>query len=395
MTRQKKSVALLLILGLFLSALLAACGESATNTAVATTASTATTAASSATTAATSATTAAASATTAVAVPTTSAATSATTAAASGKADTVKMVHVPGLFFASLYAAMERGYFKEQNIEVSLERAAAGSDVMAFLAQGQIDVGAVGLSAASFNALNKGFDFKVVASAGIAPDANDPTLFVVRKALTDDGSVKKPGDLKGKKIAVAGGKGSAGAYLAAKAIATDGLTLNDVTLVNLANPDMVAGLKNGAIDAALIAPPFSTQAVSEGTATVLAKDWLPGYATTTFMYSGKFIKERPEVAKRFMVALLKGQRAVIAPTYLAPENVAAFVKWTGSTEQIVRETPPKIFDPNGVITKESIKDQEKIHRESGATDYKTALDVEKMFDTSFAENAVKVLGTAR
>jgi len=39
---------------------------------------------------------------------------------------------VPGLFFAPLYVAMDRGFFKEQNIEISLDKAASGSEVMAF-----------------------------------------------------------------------------------------------------------------------------------------------------------------------------------------------------------------------------------------------------------------------
>lgn len=114
----------------------------------------------------------------------------------SGPADTVKVVHVPGLFFAPLYVAMDRGFFKEQNIEISLDKAASGSEVMAFLAQRQIDVGAVGLSAATFNTFAKGFDFKVIASAGIAPQKDGPSKFEVRKALVDSGQIKTLADLK-------------------------------------------------------------------------------------------------------------------------------------------------------------------------------------------------------
>lgn len=395
-----------LLLALLFGLTVAACGDAtptsapttttvAATTRAATTAS-ATTAASSTTTVASNVTTAAA-ATTAAAPATTAASSAATTAAVAvtGPVEKLKVVHVPGLFFAPMYAALERGYFKEQNIEITLDRANSGSEVMAFLAQGQIDVGAVGLSAATFNALNKGFEFRVVASAGIAPAKDNPTLLLVRKALQDDGSVKKVSDLKGKKVAVAGGAGTAGAYLAATALQTDGLSLKDVTVVNLPNPDMVAALKNGAIDAALIGTPFSTQALSDGTAVTLVKDWIPGYSTTTYMYSGKFIKERPEVGKRFMTALIKGARAVQGSEYLSDENVKAYVKYTGSTDKVIRETPPQLYDLNGLITKENIKEQERIHRDSGATEYKQAIDVDKMFDGTFAEAAIKTLGGAK
>lgn len=167
-----------IVTGVLLSLILTACGGSSAT----------------ATPGATSATAATAEPRPTMAAPAATTAPSATTVAASaaapkpsGPVDTVEVVHVPGLFFAPLYMAMDRGFFKEQNIEISLDTAASGSEVMAFLAQGQIDVGAVGLSAATFNTLAKGFDFKVIASAGIAPQKDGPSKFEVRKALVDSG----------------------------------------------------------------------------------------------------------------------------------------------------------------------------------------------------------------
>ena len=382
------------VVGLLLSVVLTACGSAASPTATAgSTAAPASAATARPTTAAAPSTTA--NATTASVAGSAPAPAGATGAAKpGGPADTIKVVHVPGLFFAPLYVAIDRGFFKEQNIEISLDKAASGSEVMAFLAQGQIDVGAVGLSAATFNTLAKGFDFKVIASAGVAPQKDGPSKFEVRKALVDGGQVKTIADLKGRKVAVAGGTGSAGAYLAVKALQTAGLTGKDVQFVNLANPDMVQALANGAVDAALIGTPFSTQAIQQGAGTILVDDFAPGYSTTTFMYSGKFIKDRPDVANRFALALLKGYRAVQGQNYLSDANVQSYVKYTGSTEQVIRATPPFVYDPNMAITTESIKDQEKVYRENGWTDYSQSLDVGKLFDTSFADRAIKIVGPA-
>lgn len=381
------------VVGLLLSVVLTACGSAASPTAPAgSTAAPASAATARPTTAAPSTTANATAASVAGSAPAPAGATGA--AKPGGPADTIKVVHVPGLFFAPLYVAIDRGFFKEQNIEISLDKAASGSEVMAFLAQGQIDVGAVGLSAATFNTLAKGFDFKVIASAGVAPQKDGPSKFEVRKALVDGGQVKTIADLKGRKVAVAGGTGSAGAYLAVKALQTAGLTGKDVQFVNLANPDMVQALANGAVDAALIGTPFSTQAIQQGAGTILVDDFAPGYSTTTFMYSGKFIKDRPDVANRFALALLKGYRAVQGQNYLSDANVQSYVKYTGSTEQVIRATPPFVYDPNMAITTESIKDQEKVYRENGWTDYSQSLDVGKLFDTSFADRAIKIVGPA-
>ncbi len=381
------------VVGLLLSVVLTACGSAASPTAPAgSTTAPASAATARPTTAAPSTTANATAASVAGSAPAPAGATGA--AKPGGPADTIKVVHVPGLFFAPLYVAIDRGFFKEQNIEISLDKAASGSEVMAFLAQGQIDVGAVGLSAATFNTLAKGFDFKVIASAGVAPQKDGPSKFEVRKALVDGGQVKTIADLKGRKVAVAGGTGSAGAYLAVKALQTAGLTGKDVQFVNLANPDMVQALANGAVDAALIGTPFSTQAIQQGAGTILVDDFAPGYSTTTFMYSGKFIKDRPDVANRFALALLKGYRAVQGQNYLSDANVQSYVKYTGSTEQVIRATPPFVYDPNMAITTESIKDQEKVYRENGWTDYSQSLDVGKLFDTSFADRAIKIVGPA-
>jgi len=309
-----------------------------------------------------------------------------------GPPDVVKAVHVPGLFFAPLYVAIDQGYFKEQNLDIQLSNAASGAEEVAFLAQGQIDVGAIGLSAATFNTLNKGFDFRVIASASLGPPSNSPTKLEVRKALVDAGVIHTAADLKGRKIAVAGGTGSAGAYLATKVLQKEGVTAKDVTFVNLANPDMIAALANGAVDAALIGTPFATTAVDMGVGRVLSDDLTPGYSTTTYTYGAKFLKDRPEVARRFTVALLKGYRAVQGDGYLSDANVKAYVKYLGSTEKIIRDTPPLVYDPNMGIARDSVVDQEKVYRESGWTDYKNVLDVTKLFDTSYVEYALKTLG---
>jgi len=81
----------------------------------------------------------------------------------------VKSAYVAIMNFAPLYVAIERGFMKEENIEVEMQKVASGADAMAFLAQGTLDVGGVGIGASTFNAFNKGFDLRIVSSAAIQP----------------------------------------------------------------------------------------------------------------------------------------------------------------------------------------------------------------------------------
>ena len=306
--------------------------------------------------------------------------------------DKVTVAYVAITNFAPLYIAIERGYMKEQNIEVDPQKVTTAADALPFLATGQYDIGGVGIAAATFNGFNKSLDFRIVASAAIQPLKNGPTIILVRKDLKDSGKVKTVADLKGMKIGIAGAAGSTGAYFVAKALKDVGLSFKDINAVNLANPDLVLGMKQASVDAVLAGPPYSDQIIKDGTGVLLAQDVAPGAMTTVWMYSGKFIKERPDVAKRFMLALVKGARAMQGDKYLDPENIKAYIKYTPSTEDAIKSGVPPFIDPDLKIYLDSIKSLEEIFRGEGWTDYTNVIPSEKMVDTSFADNAVKVLG---
>jgi NitT/TauT family transport system substrate-binding protein len=168
--------------------------------------------------------------------------------------------------------------------------------------------------------------------------------------------------------------------------------MKDIEMVNLANPDMPLAIEKGAIDAGLIAPPYSDQILAGGKGVLLAEDMAPGAMTTVFMYSGKFIKERTEVAKRFMTALVKGSRAMQGDRYLDPANLKAYLKYVTSTEEAIRKGKPQVYDPSLTVYMDSVKNMEEIFRWAGSTNYTAAIPQERMADPSFVELAAKALG---
>jgi len=312
--------------------------------------------------------------------------------AVSGASDKVKVAYVAIMNFAPLYVAIDRGFMNEQNIEVDMEKVASGSDAMAFLAQGTLDAGGIGIGASTFNAFNKGFDLRIVGSAAIQPAKGGATIIIVHKDLKDPGKVKSIADLKGRKVAIAGGPATTGAYFVAKALKEAGLTVKDIEIVNLANPDMPLAMEKAAVDAALVGPPYSDQIIAGGKGVLLAQDMAPNAMTTVFMYSGKLIKEHPDIAKRFMVALIKGSRAMQGNKYLDPANMKAYLKYVTSTEDAIRKGAPQVYDPDLKVYIDSIKNMEEVFRWAGWTTYTTEIPQDKMADSSFVENAVKVLG---
>lgn len=306
--------------------------------------------------------------------------------------DKVTAAYVAIMNFAPLYVAIERGFMKEQRIEVDMQKVASGTEAMAFLARGSLDVGGVGITAATFNAFNKGFGVRIVAPAASQPQKDGPTVILVRKDLKTSGKVTSVARLKGMKVAIPGGPGTTGAYFVAKALKDNGLTVKDIDIVNLANPDILLAFENASVDAALVGPPYSDQILAGGKGVVLSRDMAPGAMTTVFMYSDKFAKERPDVARRFMLALLKGARAMYGDKYLDSANVKAYLKYVTSTEDAIRKGKPQAYDPDLKVYIESIKNMEEIFRWAGWTNYRTVVSDEKMVDASFVKSAVKVLG---
>ncbi|GAB4562364.1 MAG: ABC transporter substrate-binding protein [Anaerolineae bacterium] len=304
----------------------------------------------------------------------------------------VTVAYVPIMKFATLYVAKERGFFDKYGLDVSIERAKSGTEIIAFLTEGKVDVGGIAIVASTWTAWSKGMDLRIIAPGALEPMENSPTMLLVRKDLYDEGKVTSVEDLKGLKVAVAGGPGSGGEYLASKALERGGLRISDVELVNLANPDMPAAFENKAIDAGLLGSPYAEQVVAAGHAVPLARDLTPGAMTVAFVASGKFINERPEVAKRFVLALVEAARAMQGDDYLSPENIAAYLAYVNTTEETLRKGVPLIYDPNQRIPIEGLKDIERVHRENGRTEYTEPIDINQVVDTSFVDFALQVLG---
>ncbi len=304
----------------------------------------------------------------------------------------VRVAVVPILKFATLYVAAERGLFEKYGLDVQIDIVASGTEAIAFLEQGQIDVGGIAIVTSLWNGWNQGIDVKVFAPAGLEPFENSPTKFMVRKDLFDSGAVDTIEELRGRTVAMAGGPGSGGEYLAAKALERGGLTIRDVQPINLANADMPAGFANGSIDAALLGSPYAEQVEADGTGVTIATDLVPGLMTVAFVGSGEFLTDRPEVAQRFSLALLEAARMMQGDDYLSDENIAAYLTYVNSTEEAVRTGTPVLYDPDLTIPVDGLADVERVHRENGRTDYEEPIDLSNVIVSEFADWALEMAG---
>ncbi|HEX7039608.1 MAG TPA: ABC transporter substrate-binding protein, partial [Trueperaceae bacterium] len=78
----------------------------------------------------------------------------------------VRVAVVPILKFAALYVAAERGLFEKYGLDVQIDIVASGTEAIAFLEQGQIDVGGIAIVTSLWNGWNQGIDIRVFAPGG-------------------------------------------------------------------------------------------------------------------------------------------------------------------------------------------------------------------------------------
>lgn len=304
----------------------------------------------------------------------------------------VRVAYVPIMKFATMYVAAERGIFEKYGLDVTIDRVGSGTEAIAFLTEGQIDVGGIAIVTSLWNGWSEGLDIRVIAPGGLEPLENSPTQLIVRDDLDESGEVSEIADLEGRVVGIAGGPGSGGEYLLAKALERAGLTIFDVETQNIGNADMPAAFSNDAIAAGILGSPFADQVIEAGDGVTLATDLTPGLMTVAFVGSGNFVNDRPEVAQRFVLALMEAARLMQGDDYLSDENLAAYLTYTNSTEEALRSGVPVVYDPNQVIPVDGLSDIEATHRSNGRTEYEDPIDLMSVVDTTFTEMALELLG---
>jgi len=244
-------------------------------------------------------------------------------ALASGPATAAEKVKV-GVFPISsslpYFVAIERGYFKELDIEPETIKLMGGPPNVAALMTNQIDVSAVLVTLEGLNANAK----KPGVAMYIAMHSQTATWKMEQFVVRDGLKVESLKDLKGLKLMSA--PGPANLNTAKGVLAKVGLKDGDYTIDQLDMGQHVNAMKAGTFDGGYTLEPGATIMQKLGVARVLeagviakyilgdpqADAWAAGCAMTS-----DFIAKRPEVAKRFAAAWAR------AIDYIRTEPAAA------------------------------------------------------------------------
>ena len=314
-------------------------------------------------------------------------------------ADKVTIAYIGGAADVGFYIADAKGFLKEEGVEANFVVFDSSARMVAPLATGEVDVGSGAVGAGTYNALERGITLRAVADKARNKGVFSYQGLLVRKDLYDSGKVRSLEDFKGLKFAMTA-PGSNESVVLAEALASVGLTKEDVDLTQLSMPQQVAAYASKAIDVSFLPEPFLTAAIKSGVAVQImpVSKIRDDDVTGVIVYSDHLIRNRPDVARRITKAYVRGLRVYVDALKDArlagpgaEEVIDILAKYsTVKDKAVLREIIPHYVDPDGRVGAESLKKDWAYFRAQKLI--KGDITVDQLIDNSFVDAAVRELG---
>ena len=217
-------------------------------------------------------------------------------------------VQVGALRFVSsggLYLAQERGYFKDEGLDVAFTFFDAAQPISVAVASGDIAFGVTAITGGTLNLAGKGA-IAMVAAQGAERKGYKGTTVIVSNAAFARG-VTGLDKLQGTSVAITQ-VGSSQHYMMGQIAAANGYDLDKVDIKPLQGvPNMLAAVKSGQVDVALSPPQFAQPMAKAGEAKVIGFfSSVADYQYGAVFTSPKLVASNAALVQRFVRAYQKG-----------------------------------------------------------------------------------------
>jgi NitT/TauT family transport system substrate-binding protein len=288
-------------------------------------------------------------------------------AAASAQAESIKVGISKLLGYPAVPIAIERGYFKAQDLDVEMVYFDSAQPISVGVASGDLDFGVSGMSAGFYSLAAQG-QLRLIASAG-GEGAGFHAMVYLASAKAYDAGLVSPRDFDGHSVAITQ-LGTSLHYSIGLVADKFGFPLSTVTVKPLqSNTNIIAALGGGTVDAAVLPQSTALRAMQQAGAKRIG--WVSDFATSlgsasTCFTATKTANNRGDLVKRFLIAYRQGARdfhdAFVTPGGqredgpLAPTILAIMANFTGLAPQEIDDTIPYL-EPEGRIDASSIASQ--------------------------------------
>jgi NitT/TauT family transport system substrate-binding protein len=222
------------------------------------------------------------------------------TGAAAGKMTTVRVAALPIAETGALWAAIDKGIFKDHGLDIEVVPAQGGANAIPALLSGDIQF-AIGQPFGPIRADAQNLGVTIIGNyANSLAKGTDVNAVVVGAGS----GIKRPADLAGKTVSV-NTVGAAGDLTIRKAVQDDGGDPSTIKFVEVAFPDVPAQLQAGTMDAAWAPDPFRGMVLGSGGASVMApyQATIPGLTVLTNITTQKLLDEKPDLVKSYSTAM--------------------------------------------------------------------------------------------
>ena len=313
----------------------------------------------------------------------------------------VRVGAVPVMIFAPLFVADANGFFAEEGIEVEITRGAGGSEPLAPLATGDLEVVFGGAGAGLFNYASRNIridddpGFRIVAGVHSESDPMTSPLVVSRERF-ENGEITSVADLAGGRVAI-NATGAATEYWLYQALLQGGVAMEDVEIVAVSFPDVPAALNTdsaGRVDAAILGEPLVSLAEQDDQVVRLSEDFIDGFQATFLYMSTDFIENDREAAVGFVRAYVRAIRLLADNEVWASEEIATILEeYTGVPVAINQTASRPYFPLNGEVNVENLETlQEYFAAQEDTLGYDELLDVNVMLDNTLLDDVIADLG---
>lgn len=294
---------------------------------------------------------------------------------------------VHSIFYAPQYVAINKGFFKDQGLDIELATGQGADKTMTALVSGQADIGFAGPEAAIY-VYNQGKEDHAVVFAQLTQ--RDGSFLVGR---TDEPNFKWE-NLKGKTI-IGGRPGGVPQmtleYILKKHGVVPGKDVDMIT--NLQFTATAGAFKSGTGDYVALFEPTASALEKENAGKIVAsigKD--SGLIPYTAYFATKsYMEKNPEIIQKFTNAVYKGQLWVKehSAEEIAKEVLPFFPDADEQTLVTVINRYKEIgaWSENPIMTEESLDLLQEVMKTAGQLDKKA--DYDKLVDNKYAEEAIK------
>lgn len=294
-----------------------------------------------------------------------------------------------GAHLAPFFVGKAMDEFKKENLDIELVQI-SGADALPQLASGNLDLAYSGTDAGFFNAVDQGLGITMVAGNFTSPDAGNTAVpqngvWARRDAFSDPANPDLS-ELKGKVLGSSVGVSSALTYPMDKVLQESEISLSDVEIKKYPSADMFTALKNGAVDAAWLLDPYWLQAAEHPEDYVLIGTGAKGEPLGG-LYSGKSMKEHPEVLQAVMRAFIRVINTYLDGDYYKNDAVMdAVIEGTKQDKATLTRTPALLFDWE--VRENTGLALQKLFIEFGTVKYDKVIPDKDYVDRSAYERAV-------